>query len=119
MMASSGPVGRTKMGMVDVRDVAKAHLLAIKVDAAKNRRFLLISRCAWRKEMAQCLAAEFNPKGWNIGAEERTDDDVFSYEVNTTASREVLGLEYIPLEQSWIDMANCMIESGFIPRPAA
>ena len=42
MMASSGPVGRTKMGMVDVRDVAKAHLLAIKVDAAKNRRFLLV-----------------------------------------------------------------------------
>lgn len=74
MMASSGPVGRMKMGMVDVRDVAKAHLLAIKVDAAKNRRFLLVSRAAWHKEMAECLAAEFNPKGWNIGTEERTDD---------------------------------------------
>ena len=119
MMASSGPVGRTRMGMVDVRDVAKAHLLALKVDAAKNQRFLLVSKCAWRKEMAACLAAEFNPKGWNIGTEERTDDDVFNYEVNTTASREVLGMEYIPMEQSWIDMANTLIESGFIPRPAA
>lgn len=29
MMASSGPVGRIRMGMVDVRDVAKAHVLAI------------------------------------------------------------------------------------------
>lgn len=86
------------MGMVDVRDVAKAHLLAIKNDAAKNRRFLLVSRSAWRSEMAACLAAEFNPKGWNISTEERTDDEPFSYEVNTTASREVLGLDYIPME---------------------
>ena len=69
--------------------------------------------------MAQCLAAEFNNKGWNIGTEERTDDAVFEYETNTTASREVLGLEYTPIEQSWVDMANCLIESGFIPRPAA
>lgn len=52
LMASSGQVGRTKMGFVDVRDVAKAHLLAIKNDAAKNRRFILVSRCCWRREMA-------------------------------------------------------------------
>lgn len=119
MMASDGPVSRARMGMVDVRDVARAHLLAIKVDAAKNRRFLLVSRCAWRKEMAECLAAEFNPRGWNIGTEERTDDDIFDYDVNTTASKEVLGLEYIPLEESWIAMANCMIETGYIPRPGS
>jgi len=29
------------MGSVDVRDVAKAHLNAILVDEAKNRRFIL------------------------------------------------------------------------------
>ena len=98
MMASSGTVGRTKMGMVDVRDVAKAHLLAIKNDAAKNQRFLLVSRSAWRSEMATCLAGEFNPQGWNIGTEESTDDTPFSYEVNNTKSREVLGLDYISCE---------------------
>ena len=42
MMASSGQVGRHRAGYVDVRDVAKAHLLAIKNDAAKNRRFILV-----------------------------------------------------------------------------
>ena len=51
-MLSSAPVGRVRMGFVDVRDVAKAHLLAVKVPEAANRRFLLVSRCAWRKEMA-------------------------------------------------------------------
>ena len=76
-MTSSAPVPRLKWGMVDVRDVAKAHLQAIKVDAAKNRRFILVSRCAWFKEMAQCLAAEFNSKGFNISTEEQTEDKVF------------------------------------------
>ena len=66
IMTSTNPVGRVRMGNVDVRDVARAHLLAIKVDAAKNRRFLLVGRCAWRSEMAQCLADHFNPQGWNI-----------------------------------------------------
>ena len=118
IMTSTSPVDRSCMGMVDVRDVAKAHLLAVKVEAAANRRFLLVSACKWRKEMAACLAAEFNPKGWNIVTEERTDDKVFSYDTNTTLSREVLGLEYMPMEQSWIDMANSMIESGYIKNPA-
>ena len=64
--------------------------------------------------MAQTLADEFNKQGWNIVSEERTDDDIFNYEVNTTASREVLGVKYTPLEQSWVDMANSMIASGYI-----
>ena len=105
------------MGYVDVRDVARAHLLAIKVDAAKNRRFLLSGRCAWRSEMAECLANHFNPQGWSISTEENKEEKPFSYEVNTTASRAVLGLTYIPIEQSWIDMANCLIESGQIEKP--
>ena len=70
VMTSSAPAPRHKWGMVDVRDVARAHLQAIKVDAAKNRRFILISRCVWRKKMAECLAAEFNSKGFNISTEE-------------------------------------------------
>lgn len=60
MMTSGELCSRAKMGMVDVRDVALAHLKAIKVDEAKNRRFMLTAKSAWRKEMAQCLAAEFN-----------------------------------------------------------
>lgn len=51
-MTGTTPQARVRIGMVDVRDVAKAHLQAVQVDAAKNRRFVLISRCAWRREMA-------------------------------------------------------------------
>ena len=116
IMTSTEPCDRTCMGMVDVRDVAKAHLLGLKKPEAANRRFLLVSRCAWRREMAECLAAKFNPLGWNINTTEKTDDKVFSYEANTTASREILGIDYIPLEQSWIDMADSLISSGYIAK---
>ena len=77
MMTSGELCSSAKMGMVDVRDVALAHLNAVKLDAAKNRRFMLTAKSAWRKEMAQCLAAEFNGKGFDIKTEERTDDNVF------------------------------------------
>jgi len=106
------------MGMVDVRDVAEAHLKAIKLDEAKNRRFMLVSRCAWRREMAETLAAEFNSKGWNVNVAERTDDKPFGYEVDNTISREVLGINYVPLEKSWVDMAQALIDSGYIQKPA-
>lgn len=119
IMTSGQPCGRTRMGMVDVRDVAKAHLLAVTVEAAANRRFLLVAKCAWRKDMAACLAAEFNSKGWSVNAEEVTDGSVLDYDVITTASTEVLGLEYMPIEQTWIDMARSLIENDFIQKPAA
>lgn len=117
MMTSGAANGRLKMGQVDVRDVAKAHLLAVTQQAAANRRFILVSRCAWRREMAECLAAEFNSQGFAINTTEATDDQILDYNVDTTASREILGLEYMPLEQSWKEMAQSLIESGFIQRP--
>jgi len=83
IMTSGKPSARVKMGNVDVRDVAKAHLLAVKVEAAKNRRFLLVSRCVWPREIAAFLAAEFNQKGWSVNTEEKTDGDFLDYDANT------------------------------------
>ena len=79
IMTSGEKCSRTRMGMVDVRDTAMAHLLAVTKEDARNRRFLLVSKCAWRKDMAACLAAEFNSKGFSINAEEATDGSVLDY----------------------------------------
>lgn len=40
---------KVMMPLVDVRDVAQAHLQAIKVDEAKNKRFVLSSESLWFK----------------------------------------------------------------------
>jgi dihydroflavonol-4-reductase len=43
------------MSIVDVRDVAYAHLQAIKIEDAKNKRFILSSDSVWFKDVAEVL----------------------------------------------------------------
>ena len=47
--------------MVDVREVAFAHLQAIKVADARNKRFILCSQSIWMKDLAAILKKEFSP----------------------------------------------------------
>jgi dihydroflavonol-4-reductase len=47
---------RLHVALVDVRDVASAHLLAMTTPAAAGERFLLVSDMAWMQQMAQVLA---------------------------------------------------------------
>ena len=45
--------------VVDVRDVALAHLRGIKIPEAKNQRFILISQSVWLKDIAGALKREY------------------------------------------------------------
>lgn len=49
------------MALVDVRDVATAHLRAIKITEAAGHRFILTSDSVWMRELAQNLHDEFSP----------------------------------------------------------
>ena len=40
------------MGFVDVRDVALAHLNGVKIEKAKNRRFLVCCESYWFRDVA-------------------------------------------------------------------
>ena len=40
------------MTLVDVREVALAHVQAIKVEEARNRRFILVNNSMWFGDMA-------------------------------------------------------------------
>ena len=57
---------RIRMGIVDVRECAIAHLNAIKIDEARNQRFILCNRTVWMSELAKWLHDEFNPQGYNF-----------------------------------------------------
>jgi dihydroflavonol-4-reductase len=48
---------RIAFPLVDVRDVAKAHVLAMLAPPAAGERFLLVSDTAWMKQIAEVLAA--------------------------------------------------------------
>ena len=45
--------------IVDVRDVALAHLRGIKIPEAKNQRFILSCKALWFKEIANALKNEY------------------------------------------------------------
>lgn len=51
---------------VDVREVAQAHLNAIKLPAAANRRFFLVNYTAKFIEYAQPIIDKYVPLGWPI-----------------------------------------------------
>ena len=51
---------------VDVRDVAFAHLQAIKVSAAANRRFILSLGMPLYAEYARPVIAKYAPLGWPV-----------------------------------------------------
>jgi hypothetical protein len=43
-----------------VREVAQAHMNAIKIEQAANNRFIVVNQSMYVTEMAELLAAEFN-----------------------------------------------------------
>jgi len=59
-------VGRIKMGLVDVRDVASAIILAMTTPNAAGQRFLCTGGTMWLKDIAGVLHKEFSPRGYKI-----------------------------------------------------
>jgi UDP-glucose 4-epimerase len=57
-------------GAVNVNDVALAHLQAVKVKEAANRRFILNGGMLWGIDIAKALKDEFDPQGYNINVKE-------------------------------------------------
>ena len=54
-----------KLGIVDVRDVAQAHLEAIKLPDAAGNRFLLVENSYHLTEIGNFLNSEFKNKGYS------------------------------------------------------
>ena len=50
---------------IDVRDVAAAHVAAMTSPDAAGHRHILVTKNLWFKDMAQILADEFKPQGYN------------------------------------------------------
>lgn len=52
--------------VVDVRDVAIAHRLAMETSEAAGNRYILAGEHLWMGDMAAVLAAEFVPRGYQV-----------------------------------------------------
>ena len=103
--------------VVDVRDVAQAHLLGIKNPAAANRRFLLVHSSPSFQEYAGPVAEKYRPLGWPITtnlAESNPDEYISLFD--NSASKE-LGVVYTDFSKTMVDMADKMVELGSVVKP--
>jgi dihydroflavonol-4-reductase len=117
--------------IVDVRDVAAAHLAALG-PAAAGRRFIVSDEALMLRDMARILAREFPqfrkklPKGslpdfamrllgrFDQGARQIVPDLGPPKRTSSQAAREVLGIQCRPAEEALVAMARGVIELGMV-----
>ena len=59
-------VGYRAVPVVDVRDLAQAHLQAMKLPEAANKRFIVSKETVWLKDLIGAVAEKFAPAGYPV-----------------------------------------------------
>jgi len=138
LMAAKDPgLPNIFFSIVDVRDVAQAHIQAAKMPEAAGKRFILNQTDGgelFMPEIARILRDEFGPKGytirswvlprWLVWLISLMDSNVAAFyprldqrvSFDNSQSRKVLQIEYIPAKRTLIEGVHSMIEHGLIER---
>lgn len=100
---------------VDVRDVALAHVKAIEVPAAANKRFFLPAGNFNNREIAQIIAAKFPEYKDQVPGPEVKGGDYPSeglFKFDNSRARDILGIDFRGLESSIVDTVNSLKAVG-------
>lgn len=105
----------TFWGFVDVRDLARAHVLALEKPEAANQRFFTAAGRYSYQQLADILRESPRipasiKKKVPVGKPGQNYPGPDVYEVDNSKSKRVLGVTYRPLEECVIDAALNMIE---------
>jgi dihydroflavonol-4-reductase len=119
---------RLSMPIVDVRDVARMHRLALESDAARGGRFLGVAQCMWLIAVARAIRAALGEPARKVPSRELPDWVVklvalvdgaarqsvpdLGHEVRVDASltRRTLGMDFIPAADASAAMARSLID---------
>jgi len=123
------------IGLVDVRDVARAHILAMTNPKANGERFLLTYQPSyWFIDIAKALGREFRSQGYWLprfqvpyfvlriysifDSEAKTVLERVNREVkfDNSKAKRILGLECRNVDTSLVEMVYTMIERGILPK---
>ncbi len=126
-------VGRIKMGMVDVRDVAAALILAmITPEAAGNRFLCSADEAMWVKDIADLLRKQYAGRGYKINriqfpsflvrvialfdkkVSRVTESLDWDYEFSNEKAKRILKWNPRSKEEAILSMAESLIEQGFV-----
>jgi dihydroflavonol-4-reductase len=120
-------IPRLGFEVVDVRDVAAAHLLAMSVPEAAGQRFIVAGDVVWFGDIAEMLRAHLGSDASRVPTEQLTDDDFravaqLSPELETllpllgralqhspAKAKRILGWEPRSAVETIVDSARCLI----------
>lgn len=133
MLGQVPGVGRIKMGMVDVRDVAAALILAMTTPEAAGNRFLCSAdEAMWVKDIADLLHKQYAGRGYKINRFQfpsfmvrvialfdkkvsRVIDALdWDYELSNEKAKCILKWTPRSNEEAILSMAESLIEQGFV-----
>ena len=128
-------VPKLGFSIVDVRDVAVAHRLALEKPDAAGNRYLLMSGHLWMRDMALVLEREFGSQGyrpptmhlpypllWLVARFDPTARMVLPgigerKVLDASKAKRELGWSPRPVEESVIHTGRSLIERGLVPAP--
>jgi nucleoside-diphosphate-sugar epimerase len=120
------------LAIVDVRDVAAAHLMAMTTPAANGNRYLCAVESNWFVEMAQILSRNFANRGYKISTRQIPDflTRLFSYvdkyaraivnelghEIRFSNQQIIQDLNWKPrsAEEAIVTIAESLIQHGLV-----
>ncbi|CAE1251235.1 unnamed protein product [Acanthosepion pharaonis] len=127
-------VPKLNFSIVDVRDVAAAHVKAMTMEEAVGKRFIVNASEMWMKDIAQVLLKEFKSQGYNVPTmncpnfvlqlRSLYDKTVKKFlpqvgkvlKLDNTRMKETLQITPRENKETIIDMAYSLIEGGFIKK---
>ncbi len=132
MMRELPACPRLGFSMVDVRDVASAHVAAMTAPEAAGKRFCCSDEFAWLGDVAAILAKNYNDKGYRVPTG-RMPDWLFRLaamfdkslrlvvrslghknEIDSSRLRDTLGWTSHGVEEMTLAMADSLIEFGIV-----
>lgn len=108
---------RHRFGIVDVRDVADAHIRAMDTPAAAGKRFIVVSDHPAMSylELAEMLRRRFGPLAAKAPTEEAPGDDRPRPVIHNDRAKNELGWRPRPVETTIVDTVETLRARGDLP----
>ena len=109
---------RQRFGVVDVRDVADAHITAMATPEAAGKRYLLLAdgpTITWL-EMAQILREHLGPAGQHVTTHEAPGEDPSPLTIHNDRAKQELGWQPRPAETTIVETAQSLHDLGLLDR---
>lgn len=100
---------------VDVRDLALAHVKSIEMDAAANKRFFITAGNFSNKEVIEIIRKNFPEyenelPGKDVKGGDYPEGGLYGFD--NSRVKEVLGIQFRPLEESIVDLVKSLKAVG-------